>query len=48
MAGKRLPFEKCYPIRNRVHEQIEKLIHAEEEGSGKKLRKKLNQKCKPP
>ena len=38
MAGKILPCEKCYPIRNRVHEPIEKLIHAEEEGSGKNFR----------
>ena len=35
MSGMRLQCEKCYPTRNRVHEPIEKLIHAEEKGSGK-------------
>ena len=51
MSGMILQCEKCHPTRNRVHEPIKKLMHAEEKAAVKKFALscvKLNQKCKPP
>ena len=42
MSGMILQCEKCHPTRNRVHEPIKKLMHAEEKAAVKisfKLRK---------